>query len=1425
MHSTGTPSKPQVPTGVSENDPSELSGNANSHNGRSEQSQERREATELLQQGKLDEAVVVLRKLLDRTPADFDSLHDLAVVQAKQGKLDDAIVNFERAVKLAPGASETHRNLAVAFVQRGKKRQAEAAFRRAIELNPDSNQARHELANLLRGDGRLEEAVAQYRELVSRKPDFAVAHHDLGLALAELKRWKEAEASYREALRLNPDFPEARNNLGILLGERGAHDEAIACYRESLRIKPSSEDTLNNLGVALAGQRKYDEAVGVYRQALAINPNAWLVLNNLGNSLRSLGQIDESISCLQKALRLRPDYAEAYNNLGIAQVQLGRLDEALENYNRALCFRPDYPEAHLNRSLNWLVRGEFEQGWEEYEWRWRGKGIHVRSYRQPQWDGSPLDGKRMLIYFEQGMGDTLQFIRYARFVQRRGATVIAEVQKPLLPCLARCEGVDEWVGAGDGLPQFDVHIPLLSLPGILGMTLDSVPADVPYLFADPALVERWKERLAAECGDKFKVGIAWQGNPQYRGDRQRSIALSQFEPLARVPDVELISLQKGLGSEQVQEVAADFFVRALGPLDEESGAFMDTAAIMKNLDLMITSDTAIAHLAGALGIPVWIALPFAPDWRWLRDREDTPWYPSATLFRQGEPENWIDVFERMAARLGDLAKSLKRPIHVSLPDESMEAESHYLEGNRRAQAGELEQAVRSFEEAIRRKPDHATAHGNLGVVLAQMRRLRQAVASFHRALEIKPAFGDAYGNLGLAYFELGEFEKAVPQFQRALENGCNTPETHNNLGATLMQLGKPRQAEQSYRRALTIRPDYADAHLNLSRTLLIQGDFGQGWQECEWRKKCRGWLSRNFRQPQFSGGPLAGRTILVYAEQGLGDTLQFVRYASVLRASGGKVVLECQPPLAKLLQTASRIDRVIPAGADLPDFDVHAPLLSLPALLKTTAASIPAQTPYLHADPRLVEYWRMRLGLVDGFKVGIAWQGNPAYDGDVRRSIPLIQFEPLAKAPGVRLVNLQNGAGAEQLVGVVRRFSVIDFGPHVDGQAGAFMDTAAIMQNLDLIVTSDTAIAHLAGALGRPVWLILPFAPDCRWLLDRSDSPWYPTMRIFRQRRPGEWEDVFRDMADALHSLAPPTLTCPAGLAESNGKSSCTSKTAKSRGVARELPAFSVIVPVHDNEATIKETLSSLEASIDCFRHEHPSGREVDLEIVVVDDGSTDRTLSVVQEFADRSDFYTLVRRAQSSSPSCARNTGVKNSKGELLFFLDGDDLYLPRHIIECYRALEDCSVDYVKTAIRLSDPVHTDWAPRIAAAIPLNLCIRRSCHELIGGFPDYHLFVRAGDVFQHEKDLSFKNEDMFYSQMVTKLLAGKRLACETVKYCRHPGNHLDRQYEKFCQPYGACSEVLSEDEQFGIALMELIVKRYQNLLELRRADVAACVR
>jgi Flp pilus assembly protein TadD len=470
------------------------------------------------------------------------------------------------------------------------------------------------------------------------------------------------------------------------------------------------------------------------------------------------------------------------------------------------------------------------------------------------------------------------------------------------------------------------------------------------------------------------------------------------------------------------------------------------------------------------------------------------------------------IAHHQEGRLEEAAEIYRRILETA----PSEARAWHLLGLVARQWGELDLAVQYMGRAVELNPGFAEAHSNLGDAWQQWGELARAEVCFRRAVELKPQFVEAHYNLGNVLKQGGRLEEAEGSYRRVLELAPEYVNAHNNLGHTLYEQGRYDEAGDCFRRALALDRNHAEAHGNLSHSLLLKGEFEAGWREYEWRWKSRDMRPREFEQPRWDGGPLAGKTILLHAEQGLGDTLQFVRYAAVVNHLEAQVVLECPAALKPLLASCAGVDRLIGFGEELPAFDVHAPLLSMPGIFKLTLETIPAKVPYLRADQSLVDTWREKLASVRGFRIGINWRGRTGTGSFVLRDIPLRCFAGLAALPDVRLISLQQGKGRQELAGAGEQVPILDLGENIDQEHGAFMDTAAIMKNLDLVITSDTSIPHLAGALGVPVWLALPFVPDWRWQLTREDSPWYPTMRLFRQKRAGDWEGVFEEIRAAL---------------------------------------------------------------------------------------------------------------------------------------------------------------------------------------------------------------------------------------------------------------------------------------------------------------------
>lgn len=470
----------------------------------------------------------------------------------------------------------------------------------------------------------------------------ARAHHKEG-------RLREAEALYRRVLALQPSHAPSLHRLGAIAYQCGNHGAAAVLIRRAIDLEDGNAAFHCHLGVVLHALGRLDDAESCYTRALELEPGLADAWTNLGNALLEHGKTDAAIDCHAKALTLGGDVGEAHYNLGNALRARGDIAQAVAEYREAIRLSPKHADAHVNLALLLLLSGEMTEGLREYEWRWRVSAptSPARAFDRPLWDGEPLDGKALLIHAEQGLGDTIQFCRYVPPAAER-AQVIFEVPKQLMRLMSGMKGNWRMVRAGEPLPGFDAHCPLLSLPLAFHATEDTIPTRVPYLAAEPDRIEAWRQRLPSSG---IRVGIAWQGNPGASADHRRSASLAHFLGLARLPGVRLISLQKNQGVEQLAGVPFEVVQNLGEALDPAPDAFVETAAVMMSLDLVITTCTSIAHLAGALGRPVWIAVDSLPHWPWKLSGESSAWYPTARLFRQRVPGEWADVFDRITCRL------------------------------------------------------------------------------------------------------------------------------------------------------------------------------------------------------------------------------------------------------------------------------------------------------------------------------------------------------------------------------------------------------------------------------------------------------------------------------------------------------------------------------------------------------------------------------------------------------------------------------------------------------------------------------------------------------------------------------------------------------------------------------------------------------
>lgn len=597
--------------------------------------------------GRDEEALQSYTKALELQPDFVDVIFNRSNLLRELGRHEESLAGYERALELEPDDAALLNNRGVTLFMLERYQEALDSYARAIALRPDYADAFTNRGNALQELGLHEEAVDSHERALALTPGHVRARVNLGNALQETGRHEEALQHYQQALSLAPDYADAFNSSAAALHALQRDEEALADSDRALALRAEFPEALGNRGNALAGLGRYADALSAHEKAFALRPECVEALN-VATALADLERHDEALEYHEQALILKPDYVEAHNNRGNTLQALNRHAAAVRSYQRALEVRPGDAQAHWNEGLARLALGDYKGGWPKYEWRWRNPrlGVTEPPLDVPTWTGEEdLDGKSILLFQEQGYGDAIQFIRFAALIAAKGGEATVACHETLLRLFATAPGVVQTTAGPLAKSDADFQMSLMSLPLALGVTLRTLPGvSAPYLSAEPAEAETWQRRFA-ELEGKRKVGLVWSGNPQFSAAAQKRCPVDALQGLLSVPDIAWISLQKDSDEKdlaQLQDAAPELL--ACG---DELTDFAATAAAITALDLVITVDTAVAHLAGALGKPVWILLPFAADWRWLVERTDSPWYPQARLFRQQASGDWAELTKRV----------------------------------------------------------------------------------------------------------------------------------------------------------------------------------------------------------------------------------------------------------------------------------------------------------------------------------------------------------------------------------------------------------------------------------------------------------------------------------------------------------------------------------------------------------------------------------------------------------------------------------------------------------------------------------------------------------------------------------------------------------------------------------------------------------
>ncbi len=601
-------------------------------------------------EGRLQEAEAIYLHLLEQNPGDVECLHHLGLLHADTNRLDTGIQLIRVAIGIEGPKPWLCRNLGIILERCGDRRGAIGCYRQALVEAPTDHEICVALATLLTLEERHAEAAEIWTTALEsttcNSPEEHRCRAAVANSLALAGERDQAIEHYSRLLNEDPDNLEAIFHRAVAYMQENKRDEAITGFRRTLELAPGHARAANNLGVLEQLGREYQKAIGHYRDAIRNDPSYEAAIYNLGSAWQESNHPKAAICVYRKVLKLKPDHAAAWTNIGNAWLACNQTQTAIECYRQTLAITPQEPAAEWNLGIVSLLRGEMADGWKGYERRFDVKGATPRRpFTIPTWNGESLAGKSLLIHAEQGLGDTLQFIRYARLFAAAGAEVHVECQPALLPLLEGIAGVHRWhIANGPGvehLPATDYQLPMLSAPAAANTELTSIPSPGGYLDAPERERRRWAKWLGPKSRRR-RIGICWAGNPNHKNDKNRSIPSELLSELDGIGEVDWISLQKGHPLPSSLE---------LWNAARELRDFADTAGLIANLDLVVSVDTSVAHVAGAMGKPVWVLLPFAPDWRWMLDREDSPWYSGARLFRQTQPGAWRPVLNRVAQQL------------------------------------------------------------------------------------------------------------------------------------------------------------------------------------------------------------------------------------------------------------------------------------------------------------------------------------------------------------------------------------------------------------------------------------------------------------------------------------------------------------------------------------------------------------------------------------------------------------------------------------------------------------------------------------------------------------------------------------------------------------------------------------------------------
>lgn len=1096
----------------------------------------------------------------------FGALKEKAYSYLENNDFENAIKEYTKLVNYNSSDIESNLWLGTALFMNDDLLNASKYLMASIKLFPSLPQEVYQ--NLSACYIKLKDYENAYITLntaINIYPDSAILLNNFGLYYVERKEFNKAEQCFLLSIQKDQSFLSAWINLVNMFVENKNYKLALEFGLKAIEFTETSGLLFRLIADSFLFLKDNTNAEIFYKKAL-VSFEDDKTNNNYAILLQKEHKINLAENYFNKAIQINKTNSGYWGNLGNNYALKQDFKNAIECYNKALEINPADSEILSRIGMINLLTGNFENGWGNFELSLTKKTRFDKLNIGKPFTGENLQGKTILIYSEHGLGDIIQFSRYLPLVKELGCNIIFEFPKELRSLFFYSNGYYQPIIRDEVTYEnlkYDYYLSLLCLPRYFCTNIANVPNITPIFNINPNVINFWKTKLKT---DTKKIGFVWAGNSNHPNDHNRSINLEFLQVLFNIKNTQFYFLQKTFGLNQKTEIIKQF--ENIIDLENDLVDIETTAAILLNLDIVITVDTMMAHLAASLNIQTILLLPYLPDWRWMLNRTDSIWYNTIKIFRQPVPGDWITVIENVydfvklsvfntesitkIKQLIDLTEYGKAVDLVKVVLEDPEQEKSVLLeelgnillftkdypgaieilnsvnslDNRNYNAlyntgycyhilNNMDKAKEYYYRSLAINPFHINTLNNLGLLLRDEADYINAKIMFTKAISLNYYKAFLHNNLGTVLEALGSLISAKELFYTSIIINPNYAEGYMNLSNSLHYLGQLDEGLYYINKSLELNPNYADAHFNKSLLLLRQGNLAEGFKEYQWRTLRKDYPKWVFSKPLLTNlDDAAGKRILVFDEQGYGDTLQFSRYLQKLKALNCYIIMQCHTGLVDLMRGCKGVDEVI-GRTSLSDpnidYDLQIPLLNLGTFFETSLEDLEIDVPYILIDKNSTDEWKYKMDSYKKIKVGFVWSGKQT-PGNTHRSCNLNDFLILFNNIDFSFYSLQVDEIADNSDAVLAKYGVNNIGKEINN----FNDTAAIISNLDLVISIDTSVAHLAGALGIETWLLLSTKCDWRWHDNRSDNPWYPTMVLFRQKEFNNWNTVFIEVDKKL---------------------------------------------------------------------------------------------------------------------------------------------------------------------------------------------------------------------------------------------------------------------------------------------------------------------